>query len=338
MLVKGAQPRDGNAGPVYGPNALQWLAGLRSEVNVLHGLDALQQLPPGGAMTVGNFDGVHRGHRKIIDVLKASNPSAVVVVTFEPHPMSVLRPNLAPPRLSPPLQKHRLLEAAGVTHLIELPPTPEVLGLSPEAFWARLRDEARPVMLAEGHDFHFGKGAKGNIDLLREWAKGTGVNVVCVEPAEVTLPGLHVAHASSSLARWLIAHGRVLDAAAVLGRPYELSGEVVKGFQRGREIGFPTANVRVVDQLIPADGVYAATALVGGAEHAAALSIGTNPTFDGPARTVEAYLLDFDGDLYGQTLTLRLDRWLRGQVKYPGVDALVEQLHRDVSETRRLSA
>lgn len=289
-------------------------------------------------MTVGNFDGVHRGHCKIIDILKATNPPAVVVVTFEPHPMSVLRPHLAPPRLSPPPMKRKLLKSAGVTHLIELPPTPEVLGLSPEEFWARLRDDARPALLAEGHDFRFGKGAKGNVDALREWAKGTGVNVVCVEPAEVALPGLHVTHASSSLARWLLSHGRVFDAAAVLGRPYTLSGEVVKGHQRGRALGFPTANVQVTDQLIPADGVYAATAVSGDTERAAALSIGTNPTFDGPARTVEAYLLDFDGDLYGQTLTLKLDRWLRDQVKYPGVDALVEQLHRDVDATRRAVA
>ena len=150
----------------------------------------------------------------------------------------------------------------------------------------------------------------------------------------VTLPGLHVVHASSSLARWLLAHGRVADAAAVLGRPYELAGRVVHGQKRGRTIGFPTANLDVLDHLVPANGIYAATATVGASEHRVALSIGTNPTFDGVRRTVEAYLLDFDGDLYGQTLALRLHRWLRGQVKYRGVDPLVDQLRRDVAEVR----
>ncbi len=302
-------------------------------MHVLHGLAALHNLPPANALSVGNFDGVHRGHRKIIDFLKRAADS-VVVVTFEPHPVSILRPDLAPPRLTPPGRKRELLEEVGVTHVVELPAEPAVLGLSAEAFWQTLRDAARPALWAEGHDFRFGKGAKGNVAKLREWAGDSGVRVEVVEPATVTLPGLHVVHASSSLARWLLAHGRVADAAAVLGRPYELAGEVVDGEKRGRTIGFPTANVRVTDHLVPADGVYAASATVDGTDHAVALSIGTNPTFDGPARTVEAFLLDFDGDLYGQTLTLRLHRWQRGQIKYRGVDPLVEQLHRDVAAVR----
>ncbi len=315
-----------------------WKPVLRSGVHILHGLDAFEQLPDRAAISVGNFDGVHLGHRKIIDTLKARDAQAVVVVTFEPHPTSVLRPNLAPPRLTPPVRKRELLAEAGVTHLIELPPTRDVLGLSAEDFWRHLKDHARPAMLAEGHDFRFGKGAAGDVDLLQKWCKGTGIDVVCVEPASVTLPGFHLVHASSSLARWLLAHGRVAEAATVLGRPYELTGLVVTGFQRGREIGFPTANVEVLDQLIPADGIYAASTLVDGHKYASALSIGTNPTFDGVGRTVEAYLLDFTGDLYDKPLTLHLHRWLREQVKYDGVEALIAQLHRDVAETRRAVA
>ena len=307
-------------------------------MQLLQGLDALQQLPAGNALSVGNFDGVHLGHRKIIDHLCRSDTSACVVITFEPHPLGVLRPELAPPRLTSPGRKRSLLEQAGVTHLVELPPESAILGLSPEAFWEAVRDGARPAVWAEGHDFRFGKKAAGDVDRLRELASGSDVRIDLVEPADVTLPGLQVAHASSSLIRWLLVHGRVLDAAAVLGRPYELAGVVVDGEKRGRTIGFPTANVRVVDHLVPLDGVYAATAVLeDGTEHAAALSIGTNPTFDGVARTVEAYLLDFAGDLYGQRLTLRLNRWLRGQVKYRGIDALVEQLHADVAETRRVA-
>ena len=300
-------------------------------MRVLGGLDSLRDIPMGNALSVGNFDGVHRGHRKIVDTLCGAGASACVVVTFEPHPVSVLRPQLAPPRLTPPGRKRELLEATGVTHLVELPADDAVLGLTAEAFWRAICDQARPAVWAEGRDFRFGRGAKGNVGLLQEWAAGTGVRVEVVEPAEVVLPGLQVAAASSSLCRWLLAHGRVLDAAAVLGRPYELAGVVVHGEKRGRKLGFPTANLDVTGQLVPADGVYAAVADTG---HAAAVSIGTNPTFDGPARTVEAHLLDFGGDLYGRTVTLRLTRWLRGQVRYPGVDALVAQLHRDIADAR----
>ena len=300
-------------------------------MRVLTGIESLQELPAGNALSVGNFDGVHLGHRKIVDALRGGGASACVVVTFEPHPVAVLRPRLAPPRLTPPGRKRALLGAAGVTHLVELPADDAVLGLTAEAFWESIRDQARPAVWAEGRDFRFGRGAKGNVGLLKQWSAGTGVRVEVVEPAEVVLPGLHVAAASSSLCRWLLAHGRVRDAAAVLGRPYELAGTVVGGERRGRTLGFPTANLDVAGQLVPADGVYAATADTG---HAAAVSVGTNPTFDGPSRTVEAHLLDFAGDLYGRVVTLRLTRWLRGQVRYPGVDALVDQLRRDVGEVR----
>ncbi len=306
-------------------------------MHLLQGLESLRELPAGNALSVGNFDGVHLGHRKIIDTLCAASCHGCVVVTFEPHPLGVLRPSLVPPRITSIERKRELLAAAGVTHLVELPADDGVLGMSAVDFWQTIRDDARPAVWAEGRDFRFGKGATGNVDQLRAWAEGSGVRVQVVEPADVVLPGLQVAHASSSLARWLLAHGRVLEATAVLGRPHELVGEVVHGQKRGREIGFPTANVAVADHLVPADAIYAATAVLeDGTEHAAALSIGTNPTFAGEARTVEAFLIDFAGDLYGRRVTLRVERWLRGQVKYAGVDALVEQLHTDVGDTRRL--
>ena len=300
-------------------------------MQVLHGLTSLNQLPPGSALSVGNFDGVHRGHQKIAETLCGSGRPACVVVTFEPHPVAALRPDLAPPRLSTADQKRGLLERLGVTHLVVLPGDKSVLSLSARAFYDQIADAGRPGLWVEGGDFRFGKGASGNVGSLREW----GANVEVVEPATVVLPGLQVVAASSSLTRWLLAHGRVADAAALLGRDYAITGAVVGGERRGRQIGFPTANVDVLGQLIPADGVYAATAVLDhGTERPAALSIGTNPTFDGPARTVEAHLLDFDGDLYGRPLTLRLRRWLREQERYPGVDALVAQLRRDVAATR----
>ncbi len=307
-------------------------------MRLLHGLDELRSLPAGSALCVGNFDGVHLGHRKIIDRLVAADASAVAIITFEPHPMSALRPDAIPPRLTTASHKRALLEEAGVTHVVELPATPAVLELSDQDFWQIVRKEARPTLWVEGRDFRFGKGATGTVDRLRSWAAGTEVTVEVVDQAEVVLPGLQVVSAASSLVRWLVAHGRVADAAAVLGRPHELRGTVVSGKQRGRTIGFPTANVDVHDHLIPADGVYAGTAVVDGQAVRAAISIGTNPTFDGVRRTVEAHLLDFAADLYDKTLHVQLTRWLRGQVRYGNVDALVDQLHADVADTRRLVA
>src|SRR5688500_3980084 len=169
-------------------------------MQVLSGLEAFSALPARSAVSVGNFDGVHLGHQHIIRTLRAGDPPAVAVVTFEPHPLSVLRPDLAPPRLTPAAMKRELLAEAGVTHLIELQPTPEVLGVTAEAFWERLRDEARPACLVEGPDFNFGKGAKGNVAKLREWTRGSGVELIVVEPLEVTLPGLQVVPVSSSVA------------------------------------------------------------------------------------------------------------------------------------------
>ena len=299
-------------------------------MQVLSGLDSLGHVPDAAALSVGNFDGVHLGHRRIIDTMRGLNASAVVVVTFEPHPLSVLRPELMPPRLTPPGLKHELLKAAGVTHLVELRPTPETLGVSAEDFWQMLRDDARPAHLVEGPDFTYGKGAAGNVDTLRARAADSGVSLRVVEPLQVTLPGHQIVSASSSLVRWMLVKGRVKDAAALLGRPYALRGVVVHGYERGRTIGYPTANLDVGEQLIPADGVYASIAVVDGVERAAALSIGSAPTFVDARRQVEAFLLDFSGDLYGKTIDLRVTSWVRDQLRFPGVESLIERMKHDV--------
>lgn len=303
-------------------------------MHLLHGLDAFSKLPDGAAVSVGNYDGVHLGHRRIIDTLNAFEPSAVVVITFEPHPLSVLRPELAPPRLSPQPIKHGLLEEAGVTHLIELEPSDAVLGVTARAFWEMLRDQVRPAHLVEGPDFTFGKAAAGNVETLRRWAAGTPVDVHVVEPLQVALPGLQVVPVSSSLVRWLVTKGRVADVAACLGRPYTLHGTVVEGYRRGREIGFPTANLET-SQLIPADGVYAGIAHFDGQCRSAGITIGTAPHFGAMRRQVEAHLLDFEGDLYGRVLDLELHCWVRDMMKFPDLPALLSRIQRDVQITRR---
>jgi riboflavin kinase/FMN adenylyltransferase len=207
-----------------------------------------------------------------------------------------------------------------------------VLDLTAEQFWALLRDQVRPAWIVEGPTFNFGKGRGGNIDRLREWAGAAGVGLRIVEPVCAALLDLQVVPVSSSIIRWLIELGRVRDAAICLGRPYALAGPVVKGHQRGRAIGVPTANLDCGEQLLPADGVYAARAEVGGTIFPVALSIGTLPTFGPNARQVEAHLIGFEGDLYGRTLHVEAVDWLREQWKFKGVDALKARLARDIED------
>jgi riboflavin kinase / FMN adenylyltransferase len=303
-------------------------------MTTLEGIVGLRQLPPGAVVSIGNFDGVHLGHESILATMRAlrdrSNASALAVVTFEPHPLTVLRPEAVPPRLTPPALKNALLAERGVDVLVTLPPAPEVLDLSAERFWEILRDDVRPSHLVEGGTFNFGKGRRGSIQLLQQWAAGTGVEVNVIEPVSIALLDFTVVPVSSSLIRWLLFNGRVRDAAICTGRPYALQGPVVKGHQRGRTIGMPTANLDCRDQLIPSDGVYAGRCAVDDKVYAAAVSIGTMPTFGNNQRQVEAYLLDFTGDLYGQLLRVELLDWVREQRKFGGVDALKARMAKDL--------
>ena len=303
-------------------------------MTTLEGIDGLRKLPPGAVVSIGNFDGIHLGHESILATMRAlrgrSNAPALVVVTFEPHPLTVLRPEAVPPRLTPPALKNALLAERGVDVLVTLPPAPEVLDLSAERFWEILRDDVRPSHLVEGGTFNFGKGRRGSIQLLQQWAAGTGVAVNVIGPVSTALLDFTVVPVSSSLIRWLLFNGRVRDAAICTGRPYALEGPVVKGHQRGRALGMPTANLDCRDQLVPADGVYAGRCAVDGRAYAAAVSIGTMPTFGENQRQVEAYLLDFTGDLYGQVLRVELLDWVREQRKFAGVEALKARMAKDL--------
>ncbi len=299
------------------------------------GIEGLRQLPDGLALSVGNFDGLHRGHRKIIELAKSlASPVGIGIVTFEPHPFTVLRPGHAPPRLTPLPLKLELLEEAGVNHVAILPPTTSLLNLTAESFWQILRDDVRPANMIEGESFNFGKNRGGNIDRLREWAAESPVRLHVIDGVRVPLLDLKITEVSSSLIRWLIVGGRVRDAAICLGKPYALQGVVVKGFQRGRTIGVPTANLECGEQLLPAEGVYVGRCTVDGSTHAAAVSIGRLPTFGDDQLQVEAHLIDYTGDLYGRTLRLEFVDWIRDQQRFPGVDALKHQLAKDIQCSR----
>jgi len=306
-------------------------------MNVSQGLTGLRDVAPGGVLSIGNFDGFHVGHASILARVRTlaneSVGSRVVVVTFEPHPLTVLRPDDVPPRLTTLRTKERLLKSAGVDDLIILPPTPEVLSLSAEQFWDILRDDVKPTHVVEGIDFTFGKGRGGTMQRLKQWCDATaGATTLHVVPDKtVVLSDLTLVPVSSTLIRYVIHHGRMRDATQCLGRPYTLEGRVEAGHQRGRTIGVPTANLNVDQQMIPGDGVYAGTCEVDGKIYPAAVSLGTMPTFGGGnKRQIEAHLIGFQGDLYGRDLRVELIDWLREQRKFNGVDALKAQLSRDI--------
>lgn len=303
----------------------------------------------GTVVSIGNFDGVHVGHRALLVRARAMAPKGSVIAwCFDPHPMSVLRPGSAPGRLSTFEQRSAWLQAAGADEVRRLEPTQDLLGQSPEGFLTSIRT-AHPDLtgIVEGPDFRFGRGRAAGVEELRSLGGKMGVQVSIVEPVEVVGSDQLLARASSSLIRWFVAHGRMADAARVLGRPYEIVGTVVQGDRRGRTIGFPTANVQT-EQLLPADGVYAAECVLPeGRVHAMALSVGTKPHFDGVGRTLEGHILEVaktaSGAIvgleeYGWTIRIRVLDYLRDQSRYGTLEELIEQIERDCARTAACAA
>lgn len=302
------------------------------------------------ALTIGNFDGVHLGHQALVRRCRelVGAKGRVVVLAFDPHPMSRLRPELPPARITPFSQRATLLEAAGADEVVQLSPTEELLSKTAEEFVAWFSRAYAPAVVVEGADFHFGKGRGGNTELLSRLGPSHGFRCVVEPPVDVTLTDHLVARASSSLLRFLLTQGRVRDAAIATGRHHRLVATVIKGDQLGRKIGFPTANL-ATQTLVPGDGVYAAIAHIAetGQRLAAAVNIGTRPTVSGVDRRVEAHLLlDSQGTEwsplpglpeYGWAVELELISRVRDQVRFPGLDALRGQLVRDISAVRRIT-
>ena len=286
-----------------------------------------------GAITIGNFDGVHLGHARIIerllaDAKKVGGPA--VVFTFDPHPVRLLRPAAAPPPLTWTERKAELLAELGVDALIAYPTDEALLELSPRAFFDQIvRGALNAQAMIEGPNFFFGRQRAGTIDVLRTLAAEAGVALDVVEP--YLLEGEYV---SSSRVRKLIAAGDVQTAARLLTQPYRIRGMVTHGAGRGAKLGFPTANVDAIDTLLPGFGVYAARAHVAGTAWKAAVNIGANPTFGEHAVKVEVHLLDYAGTLYGEPLEVDFLARLRGVEKFASVEALLEQLQVDVRRVR----
>ncbi|QEH93557.1 bifunctional riboflavin kinase/FAD synthetase [Dermacoccus abyssi] len=292
-------------------------------------------------VTLGNFDGVHQGHAAVIAELHeqaAKHDAKTVAVTFDPHPLAVLHPDRAPELLTGLEDRLYLLEQRGLDAVVVMPFTRELAAETPREFVeGTFVDALGARAVVVGKDTRFGIKNSGDIDTLRELGQEFGFDVVALDDVG---PGVRW---SSTQVRELLAAGKVDEAADVLGRHHCVVGEVVKGFQRGRELGFPTANLaRDADGVVPADGVYAGWLVRRELpqDHPeyrlpAAISVGTNPTFDIPERTVEAYVLDRDDlELYGERVAIEFVGRLRGNVKFDSIDELIEQMHADVTASR----
>jgi riboflavin kinase/FMN adenylyltransferase len=294
-------------------------------------------------VTIGSFDGVHLGHQLIIDraVARARELGAkAVVVTFDPHPSEVVRPGSHPPLLAPHPFRAELIAARGADAVLVLPFTAELSKESPQEFVQRvLVDALHAKLVIEGPNFRFGHRAAGNVELLAELGRADDFEV---EVLDLKVRGTAGGGEpfSSTLVRRLIAEGDVAGAAEVLGRPHRVEGVVVRGAQRGRDLGYPTANVDTVPHsAIPADGVYAGWLTAKGERMPAAISVGTNPTFDGTVRTVEAYAIDRIGlDLYEERAAVEFLAYLRGMEKFDTIEALLDRMADDVKQARELTA
>ena len=297
---------------------------------------------PASVLTIGNFDGVHRGHRQIIaqaGLFAADRGLPVAVLTFEPHPLSVVEPRRSPPRLTLAEEKIAQLAGAGADVVAVADSTPVLLSLTPEDFIDQIvMPRFHPTHVVEGASFGFGRGRRGTTDLLRQLGQDREFETFTVEPVRLQVEHHETVLVSSSLIRKLLESGRVHRAELCLGRPYTLVGTVGTGAGRGVGLGFPTANIGCPGQLVPGAGVYSGEAHLAGRAYPAAISVGTAPTFDGASTHVEAHLLDFDGDIYGRPIRLDFYRPLRAQKKFASKDELTRQITKDVAEVRRLYA
>ena len=289
----------------------------------------------GGALTIGNFDGVHLGHKVIIDQLKQfafDENSALIVFTFDPHPVRILRPKETPPPLTWTDRKANLLADLGVDAVVAYPTDKALLQLSAREFFQQIVvEKIGASAMVEGPNFYFGKGREGNTEVLQTLCDENGIDLKIMNP-KIEGPDL----ISSSRIRNLISVGDVDQACNLLTQPYRIRGMVTHGAGRGSTIGFPTANLDAIDTLVPEKGVYAGRAWVDGRAHWSAIHIGPNPTFGDQLLKVEAHLLDYDGSLYGQVIEVDFLSRLRDIEAFDSADQLQSQLHLDIESTREV--
>jgi riboflavin kinase/FMN adenylyltransferase len=301
-------------------------------------------LPPGDSAfsrtvaTIGNFDGVHLGHQAILArVCQRAREleGQAVAITFNPHPVKVLRPEVNLPLLTTPDQKLQLMADSGLDAVVVLPFTPKFAALPAREFVGQYfceRLKAREVVV--GHDYCFGRGREGNIELLKQMGEINGFTVQVVWAVEV-----HGAVVSSSLIRALLRLGKVMEANRLLGRPYGVAGRVIQGKGRGAKLlGVPTANILSSNELLPASGIYAVWVRRGTATLPGVANIGTCPTFDNEELSLEVHLLEFSGDLYGESLEVQFVARLREEQRFPSLETLAAQIRADIAAAQRVLA
>jgi len=317
---------------------------------IIRNLAALPSTARGGAVAIGNFDGVHLGHlrivRRLLERARAVGGPAIVF-TFDPHPALLLRPDECPPPLTWTERKAELLAAHGVDEIVAYPTDEVLLQLSAREFFDKIvRETLDAKAMVEGPNFYFGHNREGDVELLGKLTAAAGMTLDVVEPLSVGERAIGEPLVSSSLIRQLIAEGQVARAAELLSAPYRIRGMVTHGAGRGAKLGFPTANLEAVDTLLPLAGVYAGRAWVGnnavGAKsseaepRAAAIHLGPNPTFGEGHLKVEVHLIDHDETLYGKALEVEFLERLRGVEKFEDQGALVQQLQRDIGRAREI--
>jgi riboflavin kinase/FMN adenylyltransferase len=308
-------------------------------------IESVESFPPsarGAFVTVGNFDGVHRGHQRLIGRLRDRADAAGVAalaITFDPHPVTILRPDKAPVPLVWPEREVSLLREAGATEVAVFLTGRWLLDLTAGEFFQRvIRGQLAPRGMVEGPNFAFGHDRQGDVTILREWCGAAGIEFEVVSPLEDD--GQLI---SSSRIRAAISRGDVEEARRLLSRPHRVRGIVTHGAGRGAGLGIPTINLDEIDTLIPLDGVYATRAWIGGDPFdrtggwAAACNIGPNPTFGEQIRKVEAHLIGFAGDLYGQTVELDFLARLRPTRAFAGLEDLLAQIRTDIERTREVA-
>ncbi len=305
-------------------------------------MDAIEELvaadiPGDTAVTIGVFDGVHLGHRYLIDRVRSEacvRGLGSALLTFRNHPVSVLAPDRPIAYLSSVDERLERLQGCGIGHVVPLTFTREISQLEAREFVALLVEHLRMRVLLVGPDFALGKGRGGTVPVLTQLGEELGYEMVAADP--MVRDGEIV---STTAIKTLLQQGEVVRAADILGRLYTLTGPVVLGDQRGRGLGFPTANIDIAKDIVqPADGIYATIAWIDGQRHDSVSSIGVRPTFGELAHTVETFVLDFDRDLYGKTMSIELVQRLRAEECFDSVDSLITQMHRDVEASRAVLA
>lgn len=307
-------------------------------MKTLRAMTGLKRIRAPLVLAIGFYDGVHLGHQAVLRLaLKRARARGgeAWAMTFDPHPLQVVRPDRAPPLLMTLEERIRCMSRTGVDGCLVLPFTRRLAQMEPETFIDRLQRSAPSLIgIVVGARWTFGRGARGNAALLRRLAAPLDWEVIRARP--VTVDGRPV---SSTRLRSAVSDGRMEDAARLAGRPYSLSGEVRHGREMGTELGFPTANVRVPDVLLPPPGVYAARTRVGADAWPSAAYIGTRPSVEANGDVLlETHLLDFHGDLYGKTLDVELLHRVRADARFPSLEALQTAMRDDIAAARRYAA